>query len=475
MEGLCTCYGDTTFSEGKDEDVPMNSIQKNHPKPPGPPLLPIVGNLELLRNSSPLHLLLRWRHDYGDVMGWRLGPRKGVMVNDPEVIKHVLGTNHQNYTKAQSYNRLKPLLGEGLLTSEGDFWKRQRRLSQPAFHRKQIEKLAGLMVEEAEKLFESWDQRACTGESFDINEDMMRVTLSIVCRALFGTGLTEDEFVQVSEAMEFLLKETIKRAMRPWFVEFPTQTNRKYQSYIHRLNAIVYRIIKERRASAEQRDDLLGMLLSARDEDSGEQMSDEQLRDEAMTLFLAGHETTANALSWTFLTLSRHPTVRAKVCAEIETVLGEELPSAQSVAQLPYTRCVLDETLRLHPPLPSFARRAIEDDTLGGFHLEAGTNVLVCPYVLHRHPKLWPNPEGFDPERFQEEKKKEYHKFAYLPFGGGPRFCIGNNFAIMEALIILTVLCRRYEVNLVPFHNIELELSLSLRPKDGIQVSLTRR
>lgn len=442
---------------------------------PGPQGLPVIGTITLLRHPNLLQLFLQWREEFGDIVRWRVGPRLVHMVNAPEAIKHILQMNNKNYSKGQGYVKLKPLLGEGLVTSEGDFWRRQRRLSQPAFQRKQIHLLVDTMVQSARNMREGWSALAHSGEAFDVNEQMMRVTLDIVSRALFGAALSEQEFQSVADALTMLLEETVRRAMRPWFVELPTQTTRIYHQHIADLDRIIYRIISERRASGEQKDDLLGMLLAAQDEETGEQMDDQQLRDEVMTLFLAGHETTANALSWTWMVLSQYPTIRAQVEAEVAEVIGEGVPTTDELQALTFTKAMFEEVMRLHPPVPAFARRALNDDEIGGFRIPAGSNMLICPYVLHRHPGLWENPEGFDPSRFTEEKRKEQHKFAYLPFGGGPRFCIGNHFAMMEALAIIAVVVQRYRVDLMPHHPIERSLSLTLRPKHGILATLRPR
>ena len=442
---------------------------------PGPRGFPIVGNLHLFLSPNVLLKMMSLREEYGDVIQWRVGPRLVHFINDLDAIKRVLQMNNRNYTKAQAYNKLELLLGKGLLTSESDFWRRQRRLAQPAFHRHKIALLAEGMVGATRRLLEGLEPLAESGEAFDINKWMMQVTMDIVARSLFSTALAEEDFQRVANALDFLLHETIRRAMAPWFVELPTRKNRRYHRHIDELNQIVMRIISERRESGEKKPDLLGMLLEAHDEETGEGMDDLQLRDEVMTLFLAGHETTANALTWLWKVLSHHPTVQKAVVDEVEDVLEGRDPSADDIAKLTYSRRVLDEVMRLYPPVPFFARRAIQEDTLCGYTVPAGSNVVISPYILHRLEDLWTNPEGFDPDRFTEEAKKQRNKFAYLPFGGGPRFCIGNHFAIMEALIVMSMMLQRYRVDLVPYHPIEFELSLTLRPKHGLLTRLRPR
>lgn len=446
------------------------------PTIPGPKPLPLIGNLPYLRPDTH-RALVRARAEYGDLVHFQINGRHLYLAAHPDDVRYILVDNNRNYHKGRGIQKAKPLLGEGLLTSEDDFWRRQRRLAQPAFHRQQIANLADTMTASTATLIERWRELARSGEAVNVAEEMMGLTLDIVTRALFSTALTADEIHEVGASVAPLLRMAIGRTQAVFdFVEkLPLPQNRRFERLRARLDRIVYRIIETRRQSGADHEDLLGMLMTARDEETGESMTDIHLRDEVMTLFLAGHETTALLLSWTWALLSWHPDVRRRAQAEVDQVLGGRMPTADDVARLPYLGMILSETMRLYPPAWAIPRRPLADDEIRGYRILAGSAVLVSPYVSHRHPDFWDNPEGFDPERFTPVAVKDRHRFAYFPFGGGPRICIGNNFALMEATLVAVMLLQRYEIDLLPGHVVDAEVSFTLRPKQGVPVTIKER
>jgi len=420
---------------------------------------------------------VRAREQYGDVVHYHIASRPIFLICHPDDIRYVLVENSKNYTKGRGLEKAKPLLGNGLLTSEGAFWLRQRRLAQPAFHREHIESLAGVMTSVIDGMLQRWERYATDGTTFDATGEMMTLTLTVVTRALFNTALTQDDIQTVSRALPPLLRWATERVTSIFdFTEkLPTPDNRRRQYYTESLNRIVYGIIEERHRSGQQHKDLLGLLMGARDEDTGAMMTDQQLRDEVMTIFIAGHETTALLLSWIWALLSWHPDVRRRVEAEVDEVLSGRRPTAADVPKLSFLGMVVNEALRLYPPAWAILRSPIRDDTIRGYRVPAGATIILSPYVTHRHPEFWENPEGFNPERFTPERVRARHKYAFFPFGGGPRLCIGNNFAITEATLVVAMVCQRYRIDLVPGHPVEPELGFTMRVKHGLPVRLVRR
>ena len=396
-------------------------------------------------------------------------------VNDAEFVKRILLDNLANYPKSVTYrNNLRPFLGDGLLISEGDFWKRQRRLAQPAFHLRRLKALAAAMAEAATQMSLGWQH----GKVVDVMAEMNAVTMDIVARTLFGADVSGD-IGEVAEAMAVLQEETGRISATAFFdlPEFLVRPRgRRFQDAVATLDRIVVRIVAERRASGETKDDLLSMLLEARDEETGEGMTDRQLRDELVTLFLAGHETTAIALTWTFHLLAQKPAALATLEAEVDEVLGERFaPAFEDLERLPYARMVAEEAMRLYPPAYVFSRRAAGDDQLGPFRMPAGAHIVISPYALHRRPDYWPEPDAFWPERFAPGARTDRPKLAYLPFGGGPRICIGNSFAMMEHAIVLAAAVRFWRVESIPGHDVRTEPRITLRPRGGLPMRLLRR
>lgn len=436
---------------------------------PGPRGMPIFGSIfDVWRD--PLGFLLRGARDHGDVVRFRFGPYDYLLLNDPEVVRHVLVENARAYRKSKSYDALRLVLGNGLVTSEGEFWRRQRKLAQPAFHKKRMVSFAEIMARTTEEMLSTW-----TEGTFDLHEEMMALTLRIVGRALFGVDLA-GEARAIGEAVSVGIKHANDYAesivkVPPWV---PTLANVRFQRAVKVLDAMVMGIIAERRKKPDLGDDLLAMLMSARDDD-GHGMTDRQLRDEVMTLVLAGHETTANALSWTFSLLSTHVQVDRQVHAEAVNVLGERRASFDDLPRLTLTSKVVQESLRLYPPVWVFEREAIEDDVIAAVSIPAGTTVAISPWALHRNPKHWPNPEGFDPDRFEPAACEARARCSYMPFATGPRQCIGDAFAKMEAQIVLATIARSWRFEHLPGALPEPDAKVTLRPRGGLPMKRVRR
>jgi cytochrome P450 len=437
----------------------------------------LFGNTREIQ-QNPLRLYASARAQFGDVVRLRAIPSVyWYLVTHPHDVEQVLQTNQRNYRKPDVFNNPVGLLaGRGLLTSEGDCWRHQRRLAQPAFHRQRLAALATLMTEAAESTAERWSQYAESGASVDVAAEMMRLTLKIVSRALFSTDIS-DKADRVGPAVRVASEHVNYRMSHPLALpeRIPTRRNRRFFKAKRTLDEMVFGIINERRRTGEDRGDLLSMLLLTRDEETGEGMSDRQLRDEVITLLLAGHETIAAALSWTWYLLSLHPDVERKLHAELGLVLGGRTPTLDDLPHLSYATMVFEESMRLCPPAWGQPRQALGDDRIGGYHIPAGAIISLCQWVTHRHPDFWENPEQFDPERFTPERWANRPRFAYFPFGGGARQCIGNHFAMLEAQLILATLAQRFRLDLVPRHPVEPDPTFTLRPRYGVLMTLHGR
>jgi cytochrome P450 len=384
----------------------------------------------------------------------------------------VLVTSQKDYAKqSRGYMVLRKLLGNGLVTSEGSFWLRQRRIAQPAFHRDRIIGFADVMRTATREMLHAWQPRIESGSAFDVHDEMMKLTLRIVGETLLSadvTGAARD----VGDALTELLHQAITRTRSVFWVPdaWPTPANRRFHHARGVLDDVVLGIIHARRTSGEDKPDLLSMLMNAVDEETGERMDDVQLRDEVMTLFLAGHETTSNALTWTLWQLANLPEIESKLRAEIDDVTHGAEPSVEHVMRMPYLDAVLKESMRLYPPVWIVTRSASVDDVIGGYRIGKGDFVFLSPWVTHRHPKLWPNPTTFDPTRFLVDDDTR-PKYAYFPFIGGPRKCIGDFFATLEMKLLLTMILQRVRLTLVPDHVVVPEPVITLRPKDGVLVT----
>lgn len=433
----------------------------------------VWGNMrELQRN--PLAFFTSAMRQYGDIFRYRLAFLNFYFIGHPEYVRRVLQDNHQNYSKdVLDFKMLKWVTEEGLLASDGAFWLRQRRLAQPAFHRQRIAGFGTMITAATAEMLDRWQVYAANQQPLDVTREMTALTLRVVGQALFSTD-TGSQADRVGQSFTLLSEDLVRRfrSMSLFPPVLPTRRDRRFRQARRELNTVVYEIINARRRHNADQGDLLAMLMQARDEETGATMDDDQLRAEVKTLLLAGHETTANLLSWTWYLLAQHPEVEQRLHAELVRVLGGRLPTVTDLPQLRYTRMVIDETLRLYPPAWIIPRKAARADQFGHYRIPAQSALLISPYVTHRHPEFWETPERFDPERFTPERAAARPRYAYFPFGGGPRLCIGNNFALMEAQLIVSTIAQRYRLRLVPEHPVEPEALITLRPRHGLPMRL---
>ena len=423
-------------------------------------------------NRDSLAFIERCR-DYGDIVRMRFLYLTVHFLYNPEHIEYVLSTNAKNFIKARSLRSplFQRLVGNGLLTSEGEEWKRQRRLAQPAFHRQRINAYGEVMVEYGERLISTWQENGVR----DIHRDMMRLTLEVVVKTLFNADVS-DEADKVGRVLSEMVKPFASQATLKWILDnrLPTPTHRRFNAAAREIDSIVYRIISDRRSSGSDQGDLLSMLLAAHDED-GSQMTDRQLRDEVMTLFLAGHETTALTLSWAWYLLAQNPQAEKKFHDELDDVLGGRAPTVADLPRLKYTEMIAKESMRLYPPAFGVGREAIGNFEIGGYRVRAGSQLFMFQWAVQRDPRYFEEPGRFHPERWTEEFTNALPKYAYFPFGGGPRVCIGSYFAMMEVIMLLATIGRKFRFTLLPEHAVSLMPAMSLRPADGIKVSVERR
>ncbi len=445
-------------------------------QPTGPSGKLLMGVLPEVRRDT-LGFLTRTSQTHGAVARYRLGPLRSYLVTHPDGVKRVLQDNVANYTKDHvSYSLVRWIGGNGLVTSQGDFWLRQRRLAQPAFHRQRIGALAGMMTRATHELLERWESVAAQGKPLHVGPEMMGLTLRIVGDALFGANVSEKTAV-VGQAFDVLSAQVVER-FRTFNVippVLPTRADRSFRSSIKTLRGVVGEMISERRKSGEDRGDLLSMFMLARDEETGAQMDDTQLTDESVTMLVAGHETTATTLSWIWALLNQHPEVEAKLHAEVDSALAGRSPTLEDLPLLPYSRMVVDEALRIYPPVYVLSRKVRADDEVCGFHIPGGSSVDLSPYATHRLPEFWDEPEQFRPERFTPEQVAKRPRFAYFPFIAGPRQCIGNAFALMEAQLITACIAQRFRLRMVPGYTPTPEPLITLRPVGGLPMHLERR
>lgn len=434
---------------------------------------PLVGHLpEALRD--PISMIARVGSE-GPLVRAKFGPFTWLHVREPEAIQHILQHSPGRYGKSEDYAATALVVGNGLLTSEGDFWRRQRKLAQPAFHHARLKGFATTMARCAEDAADELAQIPL-GRELDVHAAMMKLTLRVAGLTLFGVDLTSDAR-KVGAAVDVALRFVDSASKMPFLMPLwlPLPSHRRFNEAMSDLNGLVNGIIESRRKSGEQKDDLLAMLMEATDESGTERMSDRQLRDEVMTLLLAGHETTANVLSFTFHLLAHHKDVRARLEEESEGVLGGRPVAFEDTAKLEHTDRVLNESMRLYPPAWAFGRLALEDDVVTGVRVPKGTNIVVPIYHLHRDPTLWERPSAFDPDRFTKERSQGRSRYAFIPFGDGPRVCIGKQFAIMEAKLLLASLVRRVRFDRVDGRPLRLEPTVTLRPRGGLHLQKAAR
>lgn len=436
--------------------------------------LPLLGHLSEFK-ANPLETMSAWWRRHGDALRFRLGPKTLHLFSHPELAEEVLVQQADRFVKVYDPRRptgLALVLGNGLVTSSGEVWKRHRRIIQPVFHRSRMAAMADRMVQVGEQRLAGWADRA--GRPVDIAAEMMQLALEVIAQTMFTASVAQ-HIEHINRALRVSLKYAFDSFHNPLHLPpwVPTARNREFRGVIRFMDELIYGLIAERRRSGARHDDLLNLLLQARDEETGAGLSDQELRDEALTIFAAGHETTANALAWTWYLLATHPEARARFHEEVDRVLRGRTPTAEDLPRLPYTRAVFDEALRLYPPAPAIQRKAMTRTTVGGMTLPSGALVLIGTYTLHRHPAFWPNPERFLPERWLENERPAA-RCAYLPFGAGPRACVGTHFATVEGPLLLALIGQRFDPQLAQ-ERVEPELMVTLRPKGGIRMVLEPR
>ncbi len=458
------------------ETYPQSISKHNQPKRiPQTGGLPLVGALpEFLKN--PFGFLVQARETYGDLYRLNLGVTDVVMLNHPRQIQHVLLDQAHNYRKGGAvWDAIRMQMGNGLLVSEGDFWLRQRRMMQPQFHRQRLAALAALTVDAIAETLDTWE-RVAAGEAFDLVSAFDHLTMKVTTRTLFGARLTAHEMEEVAEvvtyAVNYTLRAMVLNALPAWM---PAPGRRRFQQVIAQMDRIVYRIIAVGQQKSSPENHLLAMLLDAVDEETGEGMTDQQLRDEVTTLLIAGYETTSTMLSWAFDFLVRYPEVMQKLQGEVDAVLAGRRPTFADLPKLAYMRMVLYETLRLRPSAWQVPRLTIADDEIDGYRIPAGTNIMALIYMCHRHPDEWPDPEQFDPERFSVERSEGRHNLAWMPFGAGQRLCIGRDLSLMEGQLALAMIAQRYQMTPADERPAAPQLATTLRPKGSVMVKLMKR
>lgn len=441
-------------------------------RPPGPKGTPIMGVMREFNRDS-LGFIERAQREHGDIVWMRFLYVPALFLYHPNQIEYVLATNPKNFIKSMSLrsNFFQRLVGNGLLTSQGEEWKRQRRLTSPAFHRERIAGYADTMVDYSRRLTASWRE----GETRDMHREMMRLTLEIVVRCLFSADVSND-VDEVGATLGELVKPFASQATLKWILNnrLPTPYHIHFHRLAKKIDDVVYRIIAERHASGTDTGDLFSTLLAARDED-GSQMTDRQLRDEVMTLFLAGHETTALTLAWSWYLLGMNPDIEQQFHAELDEVLGDRNPTFADLPRLKYTEKIAKESMRLYPPAYGLGREAINDCEIGGYRVPRGTQVFMFQWVTQRDPRFYDRPDEFMPERWTDQFAEQMPKYAYFPFGGGPRACVGASFAMMEIILVLATIGQKFRLQLESDEPLEIYPAMSLRPKDGVKIIVRSR
>lgn len=436
----------------------------------------LLGSLRDLQRDF-LGTLTKGFDEHGDIVRYRLASRVGHAVAHPDFVHEVLVSRSREFLKPRKDKGLGLLLGAGLVTNDDyDSWLSQRRMMQPIFHRQRIDALADDMTAAGEELLSRWEKFAASGRPVDMAAEMSRVTMEIITRTMFGEnapGQADKVSASLGVASHFVNDRLKNPLALP--LKIPTPANRAFLDSNRTLDEIIYGIIRRRRASGEKRGDLLDMLTEARDEETGEGMSETQIRDEVLTIFAAGHETTANALTWTWYLLARHPQVMKRLQQEADSVLADRTPTAADIPNLKYVAQVFNESLRLYPPVPMVARRVDQATHLAGYQLPKDSLVFMSIYHIHRHRGLWDEPDTFDPDRWLPERGKRAHQLSFMPFGAGQRLCIGNHMALMEGALLLAQIARRYEPRLVSSHPAVPEVGVTMTPKNGLRMTIRPR
>lgn len=443
---------------------------------PGPRGHFLLGNLPAFQRDV-FQLLIESARSFGNVVRLRLGPLVIHLLSHPDHITHVLHDNRQNYQKTtRSDAIISSVVGQSLFTTNGEVWKERRRMIQPAFCHDRIASFAHMMTETIAATLQRWRDEPGDSQALDVASEMMRLTYEIVARSLFRTD-AHNEATAVEGAMTVVLEHSYRRMEKLFTLPeiVPTPGNRRFREAMRTLDRVVYGLISARRRDETGAGDLLSMLMRARDEETGEGLSKQELRNEALTILSAGHVTTANVLTRMWALLSTHPDVERRLDTELADVLGGRTPTLDDIPRLGYTTMVIKEVMRLYPPIWVIERKVIRDDEIGGYHIPANSEVAISPYVMHRHPLFWENPEGFDPERFSAERSASRPRYAYLPFGGGPRLCIGHQFAMMEAQLITALIAQRYRLHLLPGFPVDPKPWKTLRPRQGLLMTLQQK
>ncbi len=445
------------------------------PVPDGPKPLPVLGNL-LQMGPDRLSYFVRLSQDYGSITRYYIGPSPILMLNRAEHVKRVLQDNQQNYRKSRYYEKVRPILGEGIFLSEGKVWLEQRRTLSPAFRRSAMTQITEGIIDATDDLLDDWRARADTGEPIDVAQSMLALTLDVVFRSLLNVPLGREAAV-VSDHLANVLREAERRvwSLVPLSEHLPTKRKRTFKRSLAYLHDLVDDVIAQRRGDPDKHEDLLSHLFAARRDPTLEAMRGERFRDQIMSVILAAQEATANALSWTWYLLSTHPEIGLKVYAEARRVLGDRRPEFGDIQRLGYTRQVFDEVLRLYPPLWTLSRDALGPDRLGQVEIAEGDTLMLCPYAIHRNPLYWENPEAFDPDRFAPEQAERRPLYAYFPFSGGPRNCIGKRFGIIEGQLVIAMIARAMRLDLVSGRRIEPEPMITLRPRGAVPMTLHGR
>ena len=441
---------------------------------PGPRGAPLVGNLTEFRRDV-LGLMMRSMHEYGDIVRIRLGPVLAHLLCHPHHIEYVL-KNRRNYDKNTLSSRIiARLTGSSLLVSNDTLWETQRRTMQPAFSPPRTAAYVPMMSHSTEQMLKRWASWAVDGRPFDIASEMMQLTYRIVERALFST-LSSSQLEDIEAAITVALQHTYRVIERGGIIPhwLPTPGNVAFQKAVRTLDQRVYDIINQHREHGDM-NDLVSLLLAATDEQTGRAMDQRQLRNEIIALLIAGHETTANALTWLWYLLGQHQDVAANLHDEVDSVLAGRLPTAEDLDRLPQTTMAVLEAMRIYTPIWSMIRNVVADDEIDGYKIPARSRIVISPYVTHRHPEFWSDPERFDPSRFERDQFQSRHHYAYIPFGGGPRICIGQNFAKAEAVVIAAMVMQAYHVSLVPNHPVSMQPGITLRAQHGVKVTIKHR
>jgi cytochrome P450 len=449
---------------------------------PGPRSYLSIGSLRRF-GRDPLECLTGLARQYGDVVRLSLGPMQAYLVSSPDGIQHVLQDNSRNYGKGLSYQLMTPVIGKGLLTSDGPDWLRQHRLIQPAFHRRGVAAYVDLITDATTAMLGRWRMIAERGQSFDVVAEMIRLTRTIMSRLLFGSDVTDDSAPLIQSLLlagtvgEQITRESTNNvlALLRAFGVLPMHASRRVQRTMDTVDQVLYTLIDERRRADQDRGDLLTHLIQARDETTGAQLSDREIRNALVTIFLAGNETTAVALAWLWYLVARYLEVAECLDAELASVLGGRVPTYDDLPNLAYTGMVVAETFRLYPPIWMLLRRAHAADTIGGWHIPAGAAIILSPYVTHHSATLWERPETFVPERFVSQHIVRRPRYAYFPFGGGAHICMGRHLALMEAPLIVAMVAQQYRLELVSTHPAAPQPMITLRPHQGIPMAMHQK